>query len=254
MIRDENGMLTAYVTVDLAGRDAASFMAEADRLLKPGLTLQPGYLASWGGRSEEMARASRRLGTMAVFAFLLIAVLIFLNTRSPWRTAIILLAAPFSAIGAIWSMYLLHYNFSVASWVGVIALLGVDAETGVFMLLYLELAHAEAVRRGAMRSVADLHEAIVEGAAKRLRPKFMTFAVTGLGLLPVLFSTGAGAEVTKRIAAPMVGGIFTSFLLELLVYPVAYELCRRVAMPVPATLESAAWPLHTEPELTVQAQ
>jgi Cu(I)/Ag(I) efflux system membrane protein CusA/SilA len=137
---------------------------------------------------------------------------------------IVLLAVPFSAVGAIWFLYFSGYNMSIGVWVGIIALLGVDAETGVFMLLYLDLAHQEAVRQGRMNTLVDLREAIVQGAAKRLRPKFMTFATMCVGLFPILWSTGTGSDVMKRIAAPMVGGIFTSFLLELLVYPAIYEV------------------------------
>jgi Cu(I)/Ag(I) efflux system membrane protein CusA/SilA len=140
---------------------------------------------------------------------------------------IVLLAVPFSAVGAVWYLYLAGYNMSVGVWVGLIALLGVDAETGVFMLLYLDLAYQEARQRGFLNNLDDLREAVISGAAKRLRPKFMTFATTCIGLFPVMWSIGTGADVMKRIAAPMVGGIFTSFLLELLVYPAVYELWRR---------------------------
>jgi len=150
------------------------------------------------------------------------------------KTMIVLLAVPFSAIGAIWALYLLHYNLSVAVWVGIIALLSIDAETGVFMLLYLDLSFEDAKLRGRLRSLQDLREAIVYGAAKRLRPKFMTFATTCIGLLPVMWSIGAGSDVMKRIAAPMVGGIFTSFVLELLVYPVVYELWKRKTVVEPS--------------------
>jgi Cu(I)/Ag(I) efflux system membrane protein CusA/SilA len=156
----------------------------------------------------------------------LILLLLYMNTRSVIKTMIVLLAVPFSAVGAIWFLYLAGYNMSIAVWVGLIALLGVDAETGVFMLLYLDLAYEEARRLGRMRNLSDLHEAIVHGAAKRLRPKFMTFAIMCIGLFPILWATGAGSDVMKRIAAPMVGGIFTSFLLELLVYPAVYQIWR----------------------------
>ena len=141
--------------------------------------------------------------------------LLYLNTRSLTKTSIVALAVPFSAVGAVWFLYLLGYNMSVAVWVGLIALLGVDAETGVFMLLYLDLAYDQARKEGRLRSRADLQEAIVHGAAKRLRPKFMTVATTFIGFLPIMWATGTGSDVMKRIAAPMVGGIFTSFLLEL---------------------------------------
>ncbi len=154
----------------------------------------------------------------------MIFLLLYLNTRSITKTMIILLAVPFSAIGAVWFLYLLGYNMSIAVWVGLIALLGVDAETGVFMLLYLDLAYDKARQEGRLRSLADLHQAIVEGAARRIRPKFMTTATMFLGLLPIMWSMGTGSDVMKRIAAPMIGGIFTSFLLELLVYPSIYEI------------------------------
>jgi Cu(I)/Ag(I) efflux system membrane protein CusA/SilA len=142
------------------------------------------------------------------------------------KTAIIILAVPFSAVGALWLVYLLGYNMSIAVWVGIIALLGIDAETGVFMLLYLDLAYEKAKREHTCLTRGQLYEAIVEGAAKRLRPKFMTFATMSIGLIPILWSTGTGSEIMKRIAAPMVGGIVTSFLLELLVYPAIYAFWR----------------------------
>jgi Cu(I)/Ag(I) efflux system membrane protein CusA/SilA len=140
------------------------------------------------------------------------------------KTAIIALAVPFSAIGAIWFLYLLGYNMSIAVYVGLIALLGVDAETGVFMLLYLEIAYEQARKEGKMRNLGDLREAIMNGAVRRLRPKFMTVATMAIGLIPIMWATGTGSDVMKRIAAPMIGGIFTSFLLELVVYPVIYEV------------------------------
>lgn len=155
---------------------------------------------------------------------LLILLLLYLNTRSLTKTMIVLLAVPFSAIGAIWLLYLLGYNLSVAVWVGLIALLGVDAETGIFMLLYLDLAYAQAKREGLLTSLTQLREVILEGAARRIRPKFMTATTLLLGLIPVMWASGTGAEMMKRVVAPMIGGIVTSFLLELLVYPPIYEL------------------------------
>jgi Cu(I)/Ag(I) efflux system membrane protein CusA/SilA len=153
-----------------------------------------------------------------------IFVLLYLNTGSTTKTLIVLMAVPFSAVGAIWLLYLLGYNMSVAVWVGIIALLGVDAETGVFMLLYLDLAYRERVRRGAMRTFEDLREAVTHGAVQRVRPKLMTVTTTFVALLPIMWSTGTGADVMKRIAAPLVGGLFTSFLMELLVYPAVYTI------------------------------
>jgi Cu(I)/Ag(I) efflux system membrane protein CusA/SilA len=154
----------------------------------------------------------------------LVFLLLYMNTKSITKTMIVLLAVPFSAVGAVWFLYLLGYNMSVAVWVGLIALLGVDAETGVFMLLYLDLAYERAKREGRLRSLSELRQAILEGAVKRLRPKLMTVATMFIGLIPIMWSTGTGADVMKRIAAPMIGGIFTSFILELLVYPAIYEI------------------------------
>jgi Cu(I)/Ag(I) efflux system membrane protein CusA/SilA len=160
---------------------------------------------------------------LPVTAFLVI-LLLYLNTRSLAKTFIILLAVPFSAVGAVWLLYLLGYNMSIGVWVGLIALMGVDAETGVFMLLYLDIAYEDARREGRLRSAGDLRDAIMHGAVKRIRPKFMTVAVMFMGLVPIMWSAGVGADVMKRIAAPMIGGIFTSFVLELVVYPAIYEI------------------------------
>jgi Cu(I)/Ag(I) efflux system membrane protein CusA/SilA len=178
----------------------------------------------WSGQYEYLLRVVERLWIVVPFTLAIVFLLLYFNTGSFIKTAIILLAVPFSAVGAIWLLYLLNYNMSIAVWVGLIALLGVDAETAVFMLLYLDLAYNERKARGEMRNMDDLRLAIEEGAVKRLRPKVMTVAVMFLGLVPILWSTGAGSDVMRRIAAPMIGGIFTSFLLELMVYPAIYEL------------------------------
>jgi copper/silver efflux system protein len=224
MIRNENGLLTGYVYLNIAGRDPQSYVREADQVLRASMALPAGYSISWSGEYEAMQRSEQRLKVVVPLTLLLICLLLYFNTGSLIKTFIILLAVPFSAVGAVWFLYAAGYNMSVAVWVGLIALLGIDAETGVFMLLYLDLAFDEALRDGRMRTIGDLREAIVHGAAKRLRPKFMTFATTCLGLFPIMWATGVGSEVMKRIAAPMVGGIFTSFLLELLVYPAIYEV------------------------------
>ncbi len=171
-----------------------------------------------------MQRVRQRLKLVVPLTLLLILLLLYMNTRSLTKTFMVVLAVPFSAIGAVWFLYLLGYNMSVGVWVGLIALLGVDAETGVFMLLYLDLAYEQARREGRLRNLADLQEAILQGAVKRLRPKFMTVAAAFLGLIPIMWSTGAGSDVMKRIAAPMIGGILTSFLLELVVYPAVYQI------------------------------
>lgn len=224
MVRNEDGLLTGYVFIDIAGRDANGYVEEAAGLLREKMKLPPGYAVSWSGEYEAAQRVRERLTVVVPLTLFLIFLLLYLNTRSITKTMIIVLAVPFSAIGAVWLLYMLGYNMSVAVWVGLIALLGVDAETGVFMMLYLDLAYAQAGREGKLRSPAELHAAILNGAAQRIRPKFMTAATLLVGLIPIMWSVGAGSDVMKRIAAPMIGGICSSFLLELLVYPVIYEI------------------------------
>jgi len=224
MLRNENGMLSGYVYVDVTGRDVGSYVAEAKRVVRDNVAVPAGYTLSWSGQYEAMERVRERLKVVLPLTLFLIFLLLYLNTRSAGKTLLILLAVPFSAVGAIWLLYLLGYNMSIGVWVGLIALMGVDAETGVFMLLYLDLAYEERRLAGRMRTTDDLREAIVHGAVKRIRPKFMTVATMFMGLAPIMWSHGAGADVMKRIAAPMIGGIFTSFILELVVYPAIYEV------------------------------
>jgi Cu(I)/Ag(I) efflux system membrane protein CusA/SilA len=229
MIRDENGMLAGYVYVDIdtASRDIGSYVAQAKQAIAEKLTLPPGCTLVWSGQYEAMKRVHARLWLVVPITLFIVFILIYMNTQSAIKTFIVLLAVPFSAVGAIWLLYVLGYHMSIAVWVGLIALLGLDAETGIFMLLYLDLAYEEAKSKGLMRSRADLKEAIIHGAVKRVRPKVMTVACAFFGLLPIMWSLGTGADVMKRIAAPMVGGLFTSFIMELLVYPVIYELWKR---------------------------
>ena len=226
MIRDENGRLSGYVYVDLdtSKRDIGSYVADAKKVLNESVQLPAGYQLIWSGQFENMERVKSRLLIVVPITIFLIFMLLYFNTRSIAKTIIILLAVPFSAIGAIWFLYFLGYNMSIAVWVGLIALMGVDAETGMFMLLYLDLAFVERRAKGLMRSWDDLKEAILHGAVKRLRPKVMTVGVMFTGLVPIMWSTGSGADVMKRIAAPMIGGIFTSFILELVVYPAIYAI------------------------------
>jgi Cu(I)/Ag(I) efflux system membrane protein CusA/SilA len=224
MLRNENGMLTGYVYVDVAGRDIGRYVTEAKRVVAEKITLPAGYALVWSGQYEAMQRVRERLKVILPVTLFLVLMLLYLNTRSFAKTSIIVLAVPFSAVGAIWLLYLLGYNMSIGVWVGLIALLGVDAETGVFMLLYLDLAYEDAKREGRLRSLGDLQQAVLHGAVKRIRPKFMTVATMFMGLAPIMWSAGAGADVMKRIAAPMIGGIFTSFVLELVVYPAIYEI------------------------------
>jgi Cu(I)/Ag(I) efflux system membrane protein CusA/SilA len=227
MLRNDNGMLTGYVYADVSGRDLGSYVEDARRLVARAVKLPPGYSLIWSGQYQAMERVRERLRVVIPVTLFLIVMLLYANTRSIAKTSLILLAAPFSAVGAIWLLAALGYNLSVAVWVGLISLLGVDAETGVFMLLYLDLAFEERKQAGLIRSSADLDQAIIEGAAKRIRPKLMTVLAMLAGLLPIMWSTGPGADVMKRIAAPMLGGIITSFLLELAVCPVLYATWKR---------------------------
>jgi Cu(I)/Ag(I) efflux system membrane protein CusA/SilA len=220
MLRDENGMLNGYVYVDVAGRDVGSYVEEAKQTVREKVKLPAGYTLIWSGQYEAMQRVRERLTVILPLTLFLIMMLLYMNTKSLTETMLIMVAVPFSAVGAIWFLYFLGYNMSIGVWVGLIALLGVDAETAIFM----NIAYEGAKKEGKMNSLADLQNAIHDGAVKRIRPKFMTVAVMFMGLVPIMWSTGAGADVMRRIAAPMIGGIFTSFILELVVYPAIYEV------------------------------
>jgi Cu(I)/Ag(I) efflux system membrane protein CusA/SilA len=226
MIRNENGLLSSYVYIDVADRDIGSYVHDAKKLVLDKLKLPDGVTLAWSGQYENMIRVKEKLKVIIPITLFLIILLLFANTRSWIKTSIILLAVPFSAVGAIWFLYLLDYNMSIAVWVGLIALLGVDAETGIFMLLYLDIAYEKAKKAGRIRSFADIKEAIHYGAVKRVRPKVMTVATLILALLPIMAAStaNAGADVMKRIAAPMLGGIFSSFLMELVVYPAIFAI------------------------------
>lgn len=231
MIRDENGALSGYVYVDVEGRDIGSYLEDAQKAVAEKLPAMmgpsPDIFVEWSGQYENMKSVKERLKIVLPLTLSLIFLLLYLNTKSVAKTLIVLLAVPFSLIGAVWFLYALDYNLSIAVWVGMIALMGLDAETGVFMLLYLDLSYEEAVKNGRMKNENDLNEAIVHGAVKRIRPKMMTVMAAFMGLLPIMWSLGTGADMMKRIAAPMVGGLMSSFALELLVYPVLYALWRR---------------------------
>lgn len=226
MIRDENASLVGYVYIDIdpAQVDIGTYVGKAKKLVEEKIKVPEGYLISWSGQFENMERVKERLKVVIPITLALIVFLLFFNTKSWVKTGIVLLAVPFSLIGAVWLLVALGYNLSIAAWVGMIALLGLDAETGVFMLMYLDLAFDEHVKKGKMRNLSDLKSAIIEGAVHRVRPKLMTVAALFMGLVPIMWSVGAGADVMKRIAAPMIGGLFTSFLLELLIYPVVFYI------------------------------
>ena len=227
MLRNENGFLTGYVYVDITERDIGSFVEEAKQAVAKKVVLPTGYVLQWSGQYENMLRVRELLKVIVPITLVLIFVLLYINTKSAFKAMVVMLAVPFSAIGAIWLFYFLDYNVSIAAWVGMIALLGLDAETGVFMLLFLDLSYDAAKKAGMLKTVGELDEAIVHGAVKRVRPKMMTVAAAFMGLLPIMWSTATGTDVMKRIAAPMIGGLVTSFLMELVVYPAIYKLWKR---------------------------
>ncbi len=229
MIRDENGMLAGYVYVDITGRDVGGYVEDAKKAVA-GVALPTGYHLVWSGQYENMIRVRDRLKIVLPVTIALIFLLLYMNTKSAFKTLVVMLAVPFSLVGAVWLLYALGYNVSIAVWVGMIALMGLDAETGVFMLLFLDLSYDEAQRAGKLRNEGELEEAIIHGAVKRIRPKLMTVAAAMMGLMPIMWSVGAGADMMKRIAAPMVGGLATSFVMELLVYPAIYLLWKRRAL------------------------
>ena len=224
VIRSEDTRPNAWVYVDIKNIDVGTYVQRAIKTVSEKIILPPGYNISWSGEYEYMQRARQRLMLVIPLTLFIIFVIIYFNTRSVTKVAIIFLAVPFSLIGAFWYLYILGYNLSMAVWVGIIALAGLDAETGVVMLLYLDQAYDERKRQGLLRGLGDLKEAIHHGAVQRVRPKIMTASVIIAGLLPIMWSHGTGADVMKRIAAPMVGGIVTSVLLELMVYPVIYYI------------------------------
>jgi len=224
MIRNENGLLSGYVYVDMGGRDIGRYVSEAKRIVAKKLSLPEGYTLVWSGQYENMILVGKRLKLVIPLTLFIIILLLHMNTKSWIKTGIVLLAVPFSLVGAVWILWILGYNLSIAVWVGMIALMGLDAETGVFMLLFLDLSYEDARKKGKMRTEADLEEAVIHGAVKRIRPKMMTVGTTFIGLLPIMWSTGMGADMMKRVAAPMVGGLSTSFLMELLVYPAIYYM------------------------------
>jgi len=224
MIRNENGLLAGYVYVDVAGRDIGSYVDEAKRVVEEKIQLPQGYGLLWSGQYENMLRVRERLKVVLPLTLFIIAFLLYMNTKSMVQTGIVLLSVPFSLIGAVWLLWAMGFNISIAVWVGMIALMGLDAETGVLLLLFMELAYKKAMQENRMNTHQDLKDAIIQGSVRRLRPKMMTVMAAFVGLLPIMWSNGAGADVMKRIAAPMVGGLITSFLLGLIVYPAIYYI------------------------------
>jgi Cu(I)/Ag(I) efflux system membrane protein CusA/SilA len=226
-IRSENGQLVTYVSVDTTASDFGGYVVRASEHLRQAVHAPPGVYWEWAGSFEQLQQVENRLLLIIPFTLLIIILLIYVNTRSVVKTCIVLLTVPFSLVGAFWLLYLCGYQLSVAVAVGLIALAGIDAETGVIMLIYLDQAYDERVAKGAMTHLSDLIAAVKEGAVQRIRPKMMTMAAILFGLLPIMWSNGSGSEVMKRIAAPMIGGVITSAVLGLLLYPVLYVMWRK---------------------------
>jgi Cu(I)/Ag(I) efflux system membrane protein CusA/SilA len=225
-ISDESGAMAGLVSVAVSGRDLRGYVEDAQRNVQQQITLPPGYTLKWSGQYEHLIRAEERLKLVVPVTLALILLLLYLNFRSLAKSLIVLLSVPFAVVGAVWYLNYLGYNLSVAVWVGIIALAGVAAETGVVMLVYLDEAYERRMREGRMATAQDLREAILEGAVQRVRPKMMTVAAIMGGLLPIMWTTGTGADVMKRIAAPMIGGMVSSTILTLLVIPVLYAMWR----------------------------
>jgi Cu(I)/Ag(I) efflux system membrane protein CusA/SilA len=246
MVKSEAAQLVGYVNIDVAGRDVGGYVQDAQAMVEQNVQIPPGYRIEWSGAYESMQRAGQRLAYVIPVTLAVIFMLLYLNTRSLAKVFIVLLAVPFSLIGAFLLLWLLGYHLSVAVWVGIIALAGVDAETGVVMLLYLDHAYERRKREGRLNSLPDLEGAVEEGAVQRVRPKMMTVLAILMGLLPIMWSTETGSDVMKRIAAPMVGGVITSFLLELLIYPAVYTIWKWWSEVRPARRQQAT---ETPPQL-----
>ncbi len=230
MVKSENARLTSWVYVDIAGIDVGTYVANAQRAVAEKVDRPEGYSIVWSGQYEYMQAARQDLIVAGILALAAIILLLYVSTRSWLRTLLVILAVPFSLVGAVWLLYLMDYNLSLAVVVGLIALAGLDAETGVVMLLYLDTSFARFKSEGRMRDAKDLWRAVHDGAVKRIRPKMMTVVSTGAGLLPLLWASGAGADTMRRLAVPMIGGLATSFLMELLIYPAIYYTAKRMAL------------------------
>jgi len=227
MIRSENSRPNGWIYVDIRDRDLGSYVKDAQRRVADKIQLPPGYSISWSGQYEYLERATKRLEVVVPFTLAIILVLLYLIFRNLTEALLIMTTLPFALVGGFWLIYLLGFNMSIASAVGFIALAGVAAEFGVVMLIYVNQAVARRQGEGRLNNLSDLRLAIEEGAALRVRPLAMTVAVVIAGLLPVMFGSGAGSEVMRRIAAPMVGGMITAPLLSMFVLPAAYLLMRR---------------------------
>jgi len=228
MVKDEAGMLVGYVYVDIdqSRRDIGGYVAEAKKIAADEMILPQGYYLKWTGQYELLEQMTKRMRIMVPIALILVIILLFLNFRNFTETLIVLASVPFALVGSIWLMYFLGYNFSTATWVGIIALIGLATETGIVMVLYLDHAYERRKRAGKMRDLNDIIWAHMEGTVMRVRPKLMTVGTTMIGLVPLLWASGSGADVMKRIAAPMVGGLISSAFLTLEIIPVIYTYWR----------------------------
>src|SRR6185312_17141966 len=246
-IRTENGQLATYIYVDIRDRDLGSYVKEAQQAVQASIQFPQGTYLVWSGQYEYLERATARLKIVVPLTLAIIFLLLYLNFRSITETAIVMLSLPFALVGGLWMMWWLGFNLSVAVAVGFIALAGVAAETGVVMLIYLNqaLATIKARREASGRSLtrADLHAAIMEGAVERVRPKMMTVTAIIAGLLPIMWSTGAGSEIMQRIAVPMIGGMTSSTLLTLIVIPAIFGLVKGFGLPNHDDFESRPPPL-----------
>lgn len=223
-VRNENGQKVGYVFVDVSGKDYEGYVNKAKKIVNKQVKLPPGYYLEWAGQYKYLQRVKERLVYILPLTLFVIFLLLYLNFNSITETLIVLFSVPFALVGSIWLLYFLGYNTSVAVWVGIIALAGLAAETGVVMIIYLDEAYERRLRDNILKSPEDLHEAVTEGAVQRVRPKMMTVMTTLLGLLPIMWSTGTGADAMRRIAAPMIGGLVTSTFLTLVIIPVIYTL------------------------------
>jgi Cu(I)/Ag(I) efflux system membrane protein CusA/SilA len=248
LIKSEDAYLNNIVYVDVLGRDVGSYVADAKTLLERKLALPAGYRLEWSGQFEAMQRAGRKLRIVVPLTLLIIFLLLYSNFRSVTESAIVMLSLPFALVGGVWLIWILGYNMSVAVAIGFIALAGVAAETGVVMLLYLDHAYRAHGERGALAERSDVDAAVEEGAVERVRPKMMTVTAIMAGLVPILWSQGTGADVMKRIAAPMVGGMLTSTVLTLVVIPAIYSLWKEREIARAARRARGMVLAATEPE------
>jgi Cu(I)/Ag(I) efflux system membrane protein CusA/SilA len=225
MIRDEDAMLTGYVFIDVVGRDIGGYVEEAKKLVRGKIKLPPGYSLSWSGQYEFQLRAKERLKILLPIVFFVIFILLYMTFHSVSESIILMIAVVYAMTGGVILQYLLGYNFSVAVWVGYIALYGLAVETGVVMIIYLHEALNKRLMKGEI-SQHDIHEATIEGSVLRLRPKLMTVGTTLIGLIPIMWSSGVGADVMKPIAAPIIGGLLTSTIHVLIITPVIFALVK----------------------------